>query len=304
MAYGLLIGTGTCLTTIVIPSVLVTRWFNAYRGRALGVIHMPVMAIITPIFVVYLLDHYGLATDYVFLAGLVALTVIPSVFIIDRPPGLGLEPDAREMHSGGKASKDGKLVSIISRPVFWALALATACVLASGITMGTHLVPMVTEWGVPKTQAAMLVSLGSLASIAGALICGWLSDKIGGARTIALICITCGAMWGLMLLHPAYLALVAIVGVSALCVAGVVPAFTLTLSRTFPVSSFGPAFGAGTLVFMTLSPSMAPITGALFVRTGAYTEAIIVLIALLAVGMLLALSATAGLKAYPVAENG
>jgi MFS family permease len=216
---------------------------------------------------------------------------------------MGADADAGQARIHGKSAASGGLIPVLSRPVFWALSLATACVLASGITMGTHLVPMVIQWGVPKTRAATLVSLGSLASIAGALICGWLSDNIGGARTIALICVTCISMWGLMLLRPGYLPLIAIVGVSALCVAGVVPAFTLTLSRNLPEESFGPAFGAGTLVFMMLSPSMAPITGALFVRTGAYTEAIVLLIALLALGMLLALAAAAR-KAHPEPENG
>ncbi len=300
-AYGLLIGTGACLSTIVVPAVLVTRWFNAHRGRALGILHMPIMAVITPLIVVRLLDRYGLPTDYLFLAALCTIIVIPSLFIIDHPPGaLGTTDTPRNPTRG---TKGAGLVPIISRPVFWALSLATASVIASGITMGTHLVPMVTQWGVPKTQAATLVSLGSLASIAGALLFGWLAEKTGGARTIALICLLCGSMWGLMLLHPGYLALAAIVGVSALCLAGVVPAFTLTLSRIFARESFGPAFGVGTLVFMGLSPSMAPITGAIFVRTRAYTDAIILLIILLAVGTLLALSATAMGRAHPLAEQ-
>jgi len=289
-AYGLLIGPGACLNTIVVPAVLVTRWFNSHRGRALGFVHMPIMAVITPIIVVHLLNHYGLTTDYLFLAGLVGLVLVPALFIVEHPQDSHGTPQAAHQNASGLYTKEEGLLPIITRPAFWALSLATACVLASGITMGTHLVPMVTQWGIPKTAAATLVSLGSLASIAGAVLFGWLADRIGGARTIALICLSCGLMWMLILLRPDYPAMAAIVAISAFGLAGVVPAYTLSLSRIFPAKEFGPAFGAGSFIFMAISPTMAPIAGAIFVRTGAYTDAILLLMAILVAGMVLVLS--------------
>jgi MFS family permease len=173
------------------------------------------------------------------------------------------------------------------------LSLSTTCVLASGIMMGVHLVPMVTQWGITHTQAATLVSVGSLAGIAGAVFFGWLADRIGGARTIALICVCCIVMWGLMLLHPAFLPLIGLVALTGVNVAGVIPAFTLTLSKIVPKEEFGPAYGAGSLIFMALSPLMAPVAGVIYARTGGYTNAIFLLAAILAVGMLLAWSAGA-----------
>lgn len=299
-AYAVLIGPGSCLCNLVVPSVLVTRWFSVHRGRALGILHMPIVAMITPIVVVHLLERYGLPTDYLFLVGLIVLLVIPALFIIDRPSRFDGVLDPAPAQALPQATQRRTLIPVISRPVFWALSLATACVLASGMTLGTHLVPMVTQWGIPKTQAATLVSFGSLGSIAGALLCGWLADMIGGARTIALICLSCAAMWGLMLLHPSYVPLAVVVGMSAVGLAGVVPAFTLTLSRIFPAEGFGSAFGAGNLVFMALSPTMAPIAGSIFVRTGAYTDVILLLIAILAAGVVLAVSAGALRKAHSI----
>jgi MFS family permease len=302
VAYGLLIGPGACLSTIVMPSVLVTRWFNVNRGRAFGIIHMPIASMITPVIVVYLLKKYGLPTDYMFLAALITLVIIPTMFIIDRPPGSYAPPAAVKALGGVPSTKATGIVPIISRPGFWTLSLATTCVLASGITLGTHLVPMVTQWGVPVTQAASLVSVGSLASIAGAFVFGWLADKIGGARTIAVNCISSIVLWGLMLLHPGYLALAAIVALSGLNMAGVVPAFTLTLSKIFGKQKFGPAYGIGAFIFMLLSPCVVPVVGAIFVRTGAYTDAILMLMVILAAGMLLALAADVRRTPYPLPE--
>jgi MFS family permease len=301
VVYGLLIGPGVCLSAIVMPSVMVTRWFNVNRGRALGIVHMPILSMITPVIVVYLLKKYGLPTDYLFLAALIALIVLPALFIIDRPSG-SYAPPAAVNPNGTPAGRFAGIVPIIRRPVFWALSLATTCALASGITLGTHLVPMVTQWGVPVTQAASLVSFGSLASIAGALVFGWLADKMGGARTIAVNCISSIALWALMLLHPGYLALAAIVALAGLNVAGVLPAYALTLSRIFGKQKFGPAYGAGTFVFMSLSPCVVPIVGAIFVRTGGYTDAILLLMAILAAGMLLALAADVRRTPYPLLQ--
>ncbi len=290
VAYGLLIGPGACLSTIVVPSVLVTRWFSVGRGRALGIVHMPIMSMITPIVVAKLLNQYGLSFDYLFLAALLAVVAGAAWLIVDHPPGYPSEKSTVRTQQVDSSVTPGKITSIIGRPVFWALALSTACVLAGGIVMGTHLAPMVMQWGVSSAQAATLVSLGSLASIAGALLFGWLADKIGGARTIAIICVFCILLWLLILQHPGYLALTGIVALSGLNLAGVVPAFTLALSRVFPGNTFGPAFGAGTFVFMAVSPIMAPVAGAIFARTGTYDDAMILLTIILAAGILLALA--------------
>jgi hypothetical protein len=225
IAYGLLIGPGACLGITVVPSVLVTRWFAVDRGRALGILHMPILSMITPLIVVRLLDQYGLPTDYLFLTALVATVIAAAVFIVDRPPA-----DYRPSVHGGRGAIPSVqnrrgLLAIVRWPVFWTLSLSTTCVLASGIMLGTHLVPMVTQWGITHTQAATLVSVGSLASILGAVFFGWLADKVGGARTIMLICVLCIAMWGFMLLHPAFPALIGLIALTGVNVAGVVPAF-------------------------------------------------------------------------------
>jgi MFS family permease len=284
LAYGLLIGPGVCLGNTIVPSVLVTRWFAVNRGRALGILHMPILSMITPLIVVRVLDRYGLPTDYLLLAALIAITIAGAAFIVDRPPGYSASATTRNNRG---------LLTILRWPVFWTLSLATTCVLASGIMIGVHLVPMVTQWGITHTQAAALVSVGSVAAIAGAVFYGWLADRIGGAPTIVWICASCIVMWGLMLLHPAFPPLIALVALTGVNVAGVVPAFTLALSKIVPREEFGAAFGAGSLVFMALSPLMVPVAGVIYTRTGGYTQAIYLLAAILAVGMLLALFAGA-----------
>jgi MFS family permease len=133
---------------------------------------------------------------------------------------------------------------------------------------------------------------------------GWLSDKIGGSLTIAVVCLDCMLLWGLMLLHPGYPALMALVALFGLNLAGVVPAFTLTLTKIFPPEMFGTAFGIGSFTFMALSPCMAPIAGKIFVQTGTYTEAILLLIAVLGAGALLAFTAGAARQPSLQGQDG
>jgi MFS family permease len=283
-AYGLLVGPGVALSGIVVPAVLVTRWYRVGRGRALGILHMPLIALVSPIVVSWLLKGFGASAAYFFLAGLMAANLLLLPFLRDRPP------EGLPQVGAVQARPDrGGLRRIAAIPAFWALSLATTAVLASAAAINTHLVPMVTQWGVSDAQAASLLSFGALAGAAGAYLFGWLADRLGGAVTLALCCLDTGLLCAVLLLHPGYPMLIAFIALFGLNVAGAVPAFTLALSRICDPPAFGAAFGLGSFVFMVLSPFMTPIAGAIFVRGGSYAPALIILVALAFVGMALSL---------------
>jgi MFS family permease len=289
-AYGLLIGPGMSLSGMIVPSMLVTRWYRRDRGRALGILHMPLLSLVSPLAVTFLLKSFGAGAAYFFLAGLMAVNLLLAPFLLDRPPGgAPAEPENAGVGEHPTASRHS-LGQIAGVPAFWALSLATAAVIASGSTITTHLVPMVRQWGVTDTQAASLVSIGALAGAAGAYIFGWLADKLGGARALALCCFDTAVLCAVLLLQPGYLVLAPVLALLGLHLAGAVPVFTLALSKAFGPNAFGAAFGLGSFVFMALSPIMAPVAGAIFVRLGSYAPALIVLIVLLFVGMALAIA--------------
>lgn len=292
-AYGLLIGGGMAFTGIVIPAVLVARWYGEHRGRALGILHMPLLALLSPIVINAVLRHSGAAACYLVLAATMASNVLFLPFLKDRPPvtdevqATGMAPvdDQRDRHR----------IAVIARvPSFWALSLATAAIISAGSMINTHLVPMVVQFGLTSTQAATLISFGGLSGAVGAFLFGWLADRLGGARALALCALDMAVLAALFLLKPGYVPLIVIMSLIGLNVSGAVPAFTLALSRRFDNLQFGAAIGLGTFIFMAISPFMSPIAGAMFVRFGDYRAALIVLVVLLLLGVLLALAGKGG----------
>jgi len=153
---------------------------------------------------------------------------------------------------------------------------------------------MVKPWGVGDTQIATLPMAGALAGALGAVAFGWLADRLGAARTLALCACDTALLCAVFLLHPSYPVLLPLVGLLGLHLAGAVPALTLALSRIFGQESFGAAFGLSTFVFMVLSPFVTPIAGVIFSRFHTYAPALILLIALLVAGMALALAGQKG----------
>jgi MFS family permease len=87
-AYALLIGPGLCLTATVLPPTLVTRWYAANRGRALGLITMPIAIAIMPPVAALMLRGYGLSATYGLMALFMALLLVPLYFVIDYPPSV------------------------------------------------------------------------------------------------------------------------------------------------------------------------------------------------------------------------
>jgi MFS family permease len=293
LAYGLLVGPGMALSGIVVPSVLVTRWFRAGRGRALGILHMPLLALVSPIAVNWLLRTHGAAAAYLLLAGTMAANLLLLPLLLDRPPGASSLADKGIIANEADTGRGG-LKRVATTPAFWALSLATTAVLTSAAAINTHLFAMVTQWGISDLHAATLPSFGALAGAAGAYIFGWLADRLGGPVALALCCFDTALLCLALFLQPDYPMLIVFISLFGVHVAGAVPAFTLALSKISGPDAFGAAFGLGSFVFMVLSPFMTPISGAIFVRTGSYSLALIILIVLALMGAALALLGRAG----------
>ena len=70
----------------VAPSTLVTRWFRANRGRALGIAATPALLAAMPLPAVYMMRQGGLAPVYWLFAGMMLLLFAASALVRDHPP--------------------------------------------------------------------------------------------------------------------------------------------------------------------------------------------------------------------------
>jgi predicted MFS family arabinose efflux permease len=290
IAYGLLLGPGMAIGVILSPT-LVTRWFSAGRGRALGIVSAPVVVALVPLASSWTLQSFGITATYWALAALSAVALIANLFIVDKPPG-GADPQTKT--NGGSKSLARRMMSVpdlLRSPRFWALAIAAASSTTGSVILTAHMVPMVSTWGYSATLAAMLLSIQSLVGIAGTIFFGWVADRIGGVTTLAIIVFDAAVLWMLLLLHPPFAAMAVLIGLLGLHGAGVVPVLGLVLSHAFGRDNFSRAYGISNLLNLPFAVLCVPAVAIVFTRTGSYSDAILGQALFLLLGGMLALSA-------------
>src|SRR5579885_1116823 len=75
----------------------------------------------------------------------------------------------------------------ITRPVFWARNVIGAATFFDGYTVLAiaYAMPiLVREWKLTPSEIGMIFSAGYLGQLVGAILCGWLAEKIGRLRVL------------------------------------------------------------------------------------------------------------------------
>ena len=294
LAYGALLGPAMALTGSVGPATLVTRWFARNRGLALGVVHLPIVVAVLPMVTNWLQYFYGARLAYLLPAALIGLVLLPLTLLAqDHPP--------RPLREPTKAPADAVLSvgQLLVRPRFWALAVGGSAVATGSVLLGAVLVPMALSWGADRGQATLLVTLTSLVGIGGSLLFGWIADRIGGVRGLALLCFDLAVLWGLLLLRPGFGMLAAIVGLMGLHGAGLVSNLGRGLADAYGPANFSRAFGLATTLSLPLTVIAVLGSARALTLTGSFVSAVIGMMALNAAAALIVLLAAR--RSAPVA---
>ncbi|MBI2850718.1 MAG: MFS transporter [Chloroflexi bacterium] len=177
----------------VVPLSLVVRWFFKKRGMMSGItkVGTGVGMTVMPVIATVLIDRYEWRTAFLILGILVLVTVIPLAQLLRRDPReIGLLPDGekRQDLNGQIAAETGlSLRQAIRTRQLWLVCGLYAALLFAAQSVLTHIVPYAVDLGISKPLAASIVATIGGSSIAGRLIMGFSSDKIGRQRGI-LIC--------------------------------------------------------------------------------------------------------------------
>jgi MFS family permease len=227
-----------------------------------------------PLVATWVLQTYGLAATYAMLAGLSGVSLLANLFIIDRPPGAEAAANASGGHHGA-AGGGRAMAGFLRSPKFWSFALAFAASGAGSIILTSHMAPMALSWGMSAGLAAALLSIQSFAGIAGNVLFGWLADRLGGVKALALVVFDAAVLWMLLLLHPPFALTAVIIGLIGVHGAGVIPALSVALSQAFGRENFSSAFGLANLVNLPFSVICVPAAALVYARTGSYSGAIV-----------------------------
>jgi len=187
LLWGILVGTGTGLSAIVLGATVVHRWFDRYRGVILGLLSastatgqllfLPLLANLTV--------HYGWRIATWTIAVVIAMAV-PFVALLmrDTPAQLGLRrlgSDEDEVESAGENPILAALRALsdaIRSPAFWLLAGSFfVCGASTNGLVGTHLIPACVDHGFSEVHGANLLAAMGVCDLIGTTLSGWLSDR-------------------------------------------------------------------------------------------------------------------------------
>lgn len=290
VAYGLLLGPAMSLAGAVLPPTLVTRWFSRNRGLAIGLVHLPIVVTLLPVATNWIIEHYGIQAAFLTLAGLCGLVLLPAtLLVIDHPPGETAK-QASAIPGADAAPAGGLTVAqLLRNPLFWALAVAVGSINTSSVMLGVHLVAMGESWGFTRDSSAMLPSAMSLVGILGSVLFGLVADRLGGARTLALIVFNAGVLWLAFLFGLPFIGVLIVVGLIGMHGSGAIPSLSRALSDALGPESFSRAYGLSATVTLPLTVIGVLGTGTIYRLHGNYDLAVLVLVAYFAISVALAL---------------
>jgi cyanate permease len=297
LSYALL-GPAMAIGGSVLPPTLVTRWFQRHRGLAIGIVHLPIVITIMPLAASLVISRWGVTALFIALAVFAAVTLIPgSLALIEYPPGhdprrYATETAAERSARGAPAAEPIFTVPrLLQNSRFWLLALAVGAVNTGSVTLAAHLPAMGVAWGYAPTSAAGLASVMSFVGMAGSIIFGFVSDKIGGARALALIAFDEIVLWSLLLMDLPYTPRAVVVGLIGMHGSGAIPAISKAMASAFGEASFSRAFGLASTATLPLMIASVFGFGLIFQTQGSYAFGIVAMIAYFVVVVPLAMVA-------------
>ena len=253
----------------------VSAAFDRQRGLALGVTMAGVGlgTMLLPMFAQIMINAVGWRGAYVGLGAVLFVVAFPAVLLLvkdGRTTGHHVATTERTL-SGMTGAEALRCAN------FWALGLAFFFVALACAGMLAHIVPLMTDRGVPAREAAAAISLGGMAMIGGRLLSGWLLDRVF-APYVALFFVL-SPLCGILLLfvtHGAGTAMVATVLVG-IGLGAEVDLIAFLISRYLGLRAFGQIYGYLFLTFM-LGSALGPfLMGLSFARTGGYGTTMVAL---------------------------
>jgi MFS family permease len=257
--------------------VLLSRWFDRARGRAMGIAYLGigVGGALVPILAFALTQTYGWRGALRILGVLMILIALPVAWFVREPA-----PASRAGASGGPS-----LSGILSRPAFYFLMIGSmASIGAVGGTIQNLALYLSLDRKLPQGTIDTTLSLILVGSLIGRVTMGWLADRWPKKRVMLLIYLIVAAS-----IPPLFYASTpAALGVCAFLfgigLGGDYMIIPLMAAELYGVAIMGRVMGV-VLTADGVAEAMVPmIVATLRDRTGSYTDGFLVLVALAAVG--------------------
>jgi MFS family permease len=276
LAQGLLVGLlGTSATFA--PLVADTsQWFDRRRGIAVAICMSGnyVAGAIWPPVMQHFIETAGWRATYVGMGVFCFASVLPLALVLRRrPPAQPLPAASAAAAHGGAAAP--LVLGLPAGVVQGLLCVAgVACCVAMSMPQ-VHIVAYCGDLGFGAARGAEMLSVMLGMGVISRLASGWISDRIGGLRTLLLGSILQGVALLLFLPFDGLVSLYVVSGLFGLFQGGIVPSYALIVREYFSPAEAGARVGTvlmATLFGMALGGWMS---GAVFDLTGSYRAAFV-----------------------------
>lgn len=272
LVQGVLIGVGSSATFAPLLADT-SQWFTRRRGIAVGIFASGnyLAGAIWPPIVQHFIADVGWRDTY-FGIGLFCVATMPPLMAVLRREPPAFEPAPAGSHAGSRSSH---LLGLSPGALQTLLVIAgLACCVAMSMPQ-VHLVAYCGDLGYGPARGAQMLSVMLACGIVSRLSFGWISDHIGGLRTLLLGSGLQGLALLLFLPFDGLVSLFVISALFGLFQGGIVPSYAIIVREHFAPQEAGARVGT---VFMATLFGMALggwMSGAIFDLTGSYRAAFV-----------------------------
>lgn len=280
--FGLTMALANAFAGALCSSAVISRWFTASRGRALGVaaIGTSVGGVLIPALISGWIAQHGWRTSLEYFGLLILATMLPIVVfsIRGRPGDVGMEPEPDGSGVQGSVQTDPQLEirDIATDSRFWYIGLSLGILFSGYISILSNITPYATNLGRSTEQASALIMAVAVSGFIGKLLFGLAADRLSlrTALWAAQALVITGFLT--LALEPRYsLMLLATVSLG-LAAGGMLPVWGAMMARAFGLTSYGRAMGLmGPLITLCVMPGFA-VVGKLYDMSGSYTTCLLI----------------------------
>jgi MFS family permease len=271
-----LLGTSATFAPLVADT---SQWFDRRRGIALaicmsgnytaGAVWPPVMQ--------YFIDSVGWRQTYIGMGVFCLAAMLPLALVLRRRPPpqqqAGASAAATQRPAGTRGGDARRPLGLHPHVLLGLLCVAgVSCCVAMSMPQ-VHIVAYCGDLGFGAARGAEMLSLMLAMGVLSRLASGWISDRIGGLRTLLLGSVLQGVALLMFLPFDGLVSLYLVSAMFGLFQGGIVPSYALIVREYFPADKAGGYVGTvlmATLFGMALGGWMS---GAVFDLTGSYHAA-------------------------------
>ena len=277
LAQGLLVGLFGTSATFAPLVADTSQWFQRRRGIAVAVCMSGnyVAGAIWPPVMQHFIDAAGWRATYVGMGVFCFLAMLPLALVLRRRPPLQPQPEPALAPAALAGAGSPLVLGLSAGTVQTLLCIAgVSCCVAMSMPQ-VHIVAYCGDLGFGAARGAEMLSVMLAMGVVSRLASGWISDRIGGLRTLLLGSILQGVALLLFLPFDGLVSLYLVSGLFGLFQGGIVPAYALIVREYFSPKEAGARVGTvlmATLFGMALGGWMS---GAVFDLTGSYRAAFV-----------------------------